>query len=320
MRNPIFPLSTLRKGRVTAKLGACWRQPKNKITIDRESNSITKMTPSIFSQGLCVLFREAISLDELEGILPTADHFERIDDSTCWPVAGPMMVFDSGPHADGKVAVDMVDRPWPDGMGDPESDADVFHAWSTGHFGPITFPGSLRRAIACCQHDNEVKHLAAAHRAFIRIRATYVAFGATAGVVVPANYDAAAELLHLAKLCDAVMKHEKAVGFFNPNGEILCDRSYVRHLLELADTRRSSIWPLVANTRHFRLNDELAVVDTVGNEQLGAVDVEVVCSAENSATADFPELRARRCHPCGWQPEGRTSRGTNSAHWRRSMA
>jgi hypothetical protein len=43
------------------------------------------------------------------------------------------------------MAIDTVDRPWPDDMGDPKENAEVFAAWSMGHFGPYTYPGGLQR-------------------------------------------------------------------------------------------------------------------------------------------------------------------------------
>jgi hypothetical protein len=62
------------------------------------------------------------------------------------PFGGPGLTIPFLLAANGYVAVDVVNQPWPDAMGDPKTDAVTFGAWTFGHFGPFTYPGGLARA------------------------------------------------------------------------------------------------------------------------------------------------------------------------------
>ena len=118
------------------------------------------------SQGVVVLFDPAPTLEQLEAAL--ADHgvLGRIpggDGPDGWVFSGPALALPFRPEVNGKVLVDVVDRPWPDGMGDPEDGFMLFGAWSLGHFGPLTFPGNLERAAQHTWTCPEARELAARH-------------------------------------------------------------------------------------------------------------------------------------------------------------
>ena len=74
----------------------------------------------------------------------------------------------------GYVAVDVVNHPWPDAMGDPTASAMIFCRWLMGHFGPFVYPGNLARAE---QHNwawEPARTSPDGHGGFIRVRTSYV--------------------------------------------------------------------------------------------------------------------------------------------------
>ena len=90
------------------------------------------MAKGFFTQGAAVLLSRAATLDEVEALLRAfhvAKRDEKGGDKDLW---GPSLVLPFRPDVNGYVAVDLQSRPWPDHMGDPKKEIDLFGAWSTG--------------------------------------------------------------------------------------------------------------------------------------------------------------------------------------------
>ena len=66
--------------------------------------------------------------------------------------------------------MDVLESLWPDSMGDPKEDVDLFGAWSMGAFGPLAFPGNLKRAAEQAVAFEGAAAAVSAHRAFVRLR------------------------------------------------------------------------------------------------------------------------------------------------------
>src|SRR4051794_572913 len=103
----------------------------------------------LFMQGVVVLFSEAPGVSELERLLGDYEISGRDEDSQ-WPMGGPGLVVDYRPEVHGTCLIDICDRLWPDDMGDPKKEPELFAAWGMGFFGPGAFPGGLGRAVQHC--------------------------------------------------------------------------------------------------------------------------------------------------------------------------
>jgi hypothetical protein len=173
----------------------------------------------------------------------------------------------------GRVDVDVLASPWPDGMGDPAREPELFGAWSMGAFGPHTFPGNLERALRQPGAFRAARDVVPRHTACVRLRSTYVT-GPDAKVI-PEDYDARAELSFVTRAARALMSVPGALAYFCPGGEVLLDAPVLDEVL--ADAAAQGILPLDAwmNIRGMRADDAWAVLDVVGNEQIFLPDIEV---------------------------------------------
>lgn len=232
------------------------------------------MPKGMFTQGICVLLDRAPSLDQLESALGDFDIYGRHDTYEAWEFGGPTLIVGYRPDANGFVAIDVVDRSWPDDMGDPKEETMIFGAWTMGHFGPFTYPGSLERAAQQCWGWESGSAMPEEHKAFIRIRSSY-AFGAQDDdPIMPSDYEPLAELEFVTDLAVSLLDVPGALCYFNPNGEILRDVQTLRETLSYG--RSKGIPPLDAwsNIRLFKVDPDWVLMDTVGNDQLDIPDVE----------------------------------------------
>jgi hypothetical protein len=230
-----------------------------------------------YTQCLAILLRKAVPLQAIEESLQDFSVVKRVEDSAHWTVSGPSVVVAYRPDVNGYVAVDTIDHRWPDHMGDPKADLEVFGAWSMGQFGPGAWPGGLERA---CQHSwgwPDGRSVPLQHQAFIRIRSSYVFGGDNDAPVMPNDYNALQELEFVTRIAAALVRLPEVLCFFNPNGE--CVRSASQFLEALnrhtsAEQMPLDVW---SNVRFFRFEDtkpEWALMDTVGMSQLDAPDHE----------------------------------------------
>jgi Domain of unknown function (DUF4261) len=230
-----------------------------------------------YTQGLAILLREAATLDAIEELLTDFTVVKRGEGSTSWAIAGPSLVVAYRPEVNGYVSVDITDHRWPDGMGNPQTESEVFAAWSMGHFGPGAWPGSFERA---CQHSwgwPDGRTVPLQHQAFIRIRSSYI-FGASENTpIMPSDYDPLHELEFATRIAAALVRLPQALCYFNPNGE--CVRGASQLLDSLSEHASAKQMPLDvwSNVRFFNLQDiapAWTLMDTVGMSQLDAPDHE----------------------------------------------
>jgi hypothetical protein len=227
-----------------------------------------------FTASACVLFERAVAFEQLEDALTGFEIVKRVPPEVTNPVfGGPTLIVAFRPDINGYVAVDTVDKPWPDHMGDPKTEAMLFGAWTTGHLGPFTFPEGLKRARQHSWGWPEGATIADRHSAFVRIQASYV-FGVPDDTpIFPKGYDPLAELEFVTRIALAVLQLPGALCYFNPNGEALRNVQGLEDALAFA--RQQDVPPLdvYSNVRLFNLDNVWLVMDTVGNGQLGLPDL-----------------------------------------------
>jgi hypothetical protein len=242
-----------------------------------------------YTQGLIILLRESVTLDAIEDLLNGFNVAARGEGSKSWIIAGPSLAIPYRPEANGYVSIDIVNHPWPDRMGDPKTEPELFGAWNWGHFGPGAWPGGLERA---CQHSwgwPDGRSLPLQHQAFIRIRSSY-AFGtpnvwrdaagdydAMFAATRPEDYDPVRELNFVSRIAAALIQLPETLCYFNPNGE--CVRDPAQFAQCVNDCISDGEMPLYvwSNIRFFHLQQPAPVwnlMDTVGMSQLDAFDHE----------------------------------------------
>jgi hypothetical protein len=241
------------------------------------------MPKGIFSQCLCVLTTREIPVQEIAAALQAYEVLGSPAPSgeSAWQYGGPSLVVSYRPEVNGKVVVDSVGHPWPDGMGDPRTDLTTFGAWTMGNFGPFTFPGGLQRAGEHSWNWAPGKTIAAGHTGFVRVRSSYVIGGGGDAKCLPQEgYDPVGELNFLTGMVQAILRMPGARCYFNPSGEVLRD---LPALTEQLDGYRSAglvPLPLWCNIRFFNLGNGWFLMDTVGNSQLDVPDFEVLFHTE----------------------------------------
>ena len=103
------------------------------------------MAKGLFTQGMCVLLRDPVSIDDLEKRLSAFDFVgrqESIEDDD----APESLIYQYQAESNGHLLVTPARNTWPDDMGDPDESPERFVAWTLGQFGPLAFPGCLQRA------------------------------------------------------------------------------------------------------------------------------------------------------------------------------
>lgn len=199
------------------------------------------------------------------------------EDDPGWFGGFPELVVAYRPELNGYVTIERIDRPWPDSMGDPDSDFDTFGAWSMGSFGPGAYPGNLRRAVQQAVAWREgAAQAAEQHRALLRIRSSYV-FGAGENApILPEGADLLDELTFVTQLSAKLCALPEALAFFNPGGEVLLDASLLAGRLAHAAEHTMPPLDAFAHVRMVNIEDApgWALMDTVGMEQLFLPDHE----------------------------------------------
>lgn len=233
------------------------------------------METGIFTQTLCLLLKAPATLDRIAQILAEYEISGRNDTSESWEFSGPALIIAHRPEVDGYVVVDLVDQPWPDDMGYEDQKSLLFGAWKSGQFGPFTFPASLERATEQSWGWPEGKTEVAQHKCFVRIRSSYV-LGKTEDndEWLPEDYDPVDELEFMTGIAEELLKLPEVLCFFNPNGEVLRDRATFEESVKVCGEHEIPTVDLWTNVRLFRFDEEWAMMDTVGNSQLGFSDIE----------------------------------------------
>jgi hypothetical protein len=236
------------------------------------------MAKGFFTQGVTLLTNGQTTVDDVKSAL-RRQGFEIVKESPApeqWAFGGPTLIVPFLPQVNGYAAIDLVNHPWPDAMGDPKSDPLIFGAWSMGHFGPLAFPGGLARAQQHAWSWPAGRTIATGHRGFLRVRLSYV-FGANENVALfPADYDPVAEMTFMSRAVLALLKAPGVICYFNPNGEVLRDEQSFRQVWEPCTVQQKLPLSLWMNIRFSNLNESLGFMDTVGNGQLEVRDIEAI--------------------------------------------
>ena len=221
-----------------------------------------------------MLLKQKITLADIEPLLGAFKIVRTNYEFEKWEFSGPSFLVEYRPEMNGYVSVDIVDRPWPDHMGDPKTEHTLFGAWGMGHFGPFAFPQGLERA---GQHSNVCEQgpqFAAQHQGFIRIRISYGFGAADDAPVIPKDCKPVDELSFITRLAMELLRHPVALCYFNPNGELLAERPFMEQVIE--HYRAANLPPidLWTNRRRFILDSGWTMMDTVGMQQLDLQDIE----------------------------------------------
>jgi hypothetical protein len=234
------------------------------------------MAKGMFMQGVAVLFRAPPTPESIAACLAGEPDLRAAPAAENWEFSGPNWTTTYRRELNGVIQVDVVSQPWPDSMGDPKQSPTLFGAWSMGFFGPLTFPGSLARAIEQPWTCAPAGPLASQHRAFARVRLSYV-FGAGENApVLPEGANARDELEAVVRIARRLLEHPDALVYFNPNGEIVADRATIDDASQHNRAHDLPSLDLWSNVRMFDTGDGFTLMDTVGMEQLFVGDCEAV--------------------------------------------
>lgn len=244
-----------------------------------------------FTQGVALLLERKIALDELAPLLEPFGEPRRISGALDWARGGESLLVPFLGGA-GQVAIDIVDRPWPDmGAGDLNSLEDrpeLLKAWTTGYFGPFVFPHAFERACRQAWIWKEAQAQPPRHQAFVRVRTTYQFREGTGEPPEAAN--PLVELQALTAVATAIARHPAVVCYFNPSGEVVLPSASLEEAARWAEDQKVPPLDVWSNVRFFNLEgvaDGFFLMDTVGMWQLDIADHEIVLPGK---TYDFQEV------------------------------
>jgi len=237
------------------------------------------MAKGLFTQGMCVLLKAPLSMEEIQERLKRFELVARQDSDD--EDSPETLVYAFRPDVDGHLLVTPTHTRWPDDMGDPDESPERFVAWSLGQFGPLAFPGGLARATTQSWGWDGAVEAVQQHQAHICLLVSYVLGSDEEGdedlPLVPDDYDSLGELQMLTRAVTALLESPDAVCYFNPGGEILRDAALMRQGLNHAWSQELPPLDMWTNVRIFSQDDEWLVMDTVGNGQFDLPDMEAVC-------------------------------------------
>ena len=252
---------------------------------------LISMAKGLFTQGMCVLLREPLTIDELETCLQGLEILGR-HDSVDDDDAPETLVLGYRREVNGHLLVTPSMGLWPDDMGDPDESPERFVAWSLGQFGPLAFPGCLERASEQSwgweEGANEVKE----HTAHVRFLISYVLGTEDADLddedvpLVPDDYNPLDEMNFLTKAITPILELSQAICYFNPGGEVLRDENGLRQGLNYAWNHDLPPLDMWTNVRLFRASETWSLMDTVGNGQLDVPDLEAVYDSDRYDPSD----------------------------------
>lgn len=249
------------------------------------------MAKGLFTQGMCVLMREPVSIPDLQQRLKAFElvgRHEFMDDDD----APYTLVFDYRPEVNGHLLITPATCPWPDDMGDPDESPERFVAWSLGQFGPLAFPGCLQRAGEQSWGWEEGSDQIRQHTAHVRLLISYI-LGVGDPIdedeeipLVPDDYDPLDELNFLTRAVASVLEMPQAICYFNPGGEVLRDDGGLRRGLNFAWNHELPPLDVWTNVRLFRATERWSLMDTVGNGQFDLPDVEAIYDTDRFEPSD----------------------------------
>lgn len=239
------------------------------------------MAKGHFTQSIYILLEKPVSLDLLESAIGQFKVDDRKEFDGDWTLCRSAFFVQHRSESDSWAVIDVVNQPWPDEMEDGEEESLISKAREAGSFGPFVFPYSLQRAGQQSWSWEGGQEVASRHQAYIRIRFTY---SKEWGQHEPARSEDANPLLELeflTQLATSFLELPEALCYFNPNGEMLRDGDSLRVALNHGWANKIPPLHVWSNIRVFGINDDWALMDSVGNGQLDTNDVEACFHTES---------------------------------------
>jgi hypothetical protein len=229
-----------------------------------------------------VLFDRVPSIDEVAQSIAQLQPRQRElgQDKQKWMNGNTDLLVAFRPEVKGELAIDVLDEPWPDTMGDPENAADLFAAWSMGSFGPLVYPGNLERAAQQSVSLDDAPALVGKHKGFVRLRTTYVIGAGEDAKIVPQDHDPLEEAMLLITAARLMLELPGAIAYFDPNGEIIATREEMDASVTHAEGAKVPPLDLFNHVRFFRVDEQWSIMDTVGMDRFFLPDLEIVFSRE----------------------------------------
>ena len=264
------------------------------------------MPKGLYTQTVCVLTDGSTTITHIRSAVSEAGFsvLREVPSGERWEFSGPSLVVSHRAEANGTVVIDVIDRPWPDSMGDPKSDPSLFGAWGMGQFGPFTYAGGLQRAAQHSWSWKQGREVALKHQGVVRLRMTYAGGLPAHAPLIPTDCDPLAELTFLTRIVIALGSIPGALCYFNPNGEVLRDFAGLKSVSQACLQEQKQPILLWSNARLFQLGSGFGFMDTVGNEQLDVSDIEVAYPTAEYQPADIDYYMRNVTHyllDCGRQ-------------------
>jgi hypothetical protein len=177
-------------------------------------------------------------------------------------------------------------------MGNPKTPGGqtLFAAWSMGFMGPMTWPGNLLRATQYAEAfgDKLAAEGAKKHRAFVRVRSSYVLGAPGDAKVMPEDYQARPELEFVTSVAAALAAAPGALCYFNPGGETLYTAAELTRTIEEHRGDNLPPLPVWSMGRLSKLEDARPwmFADVIGMEQLDAQDHEACFRGDRHDAGD----------------------------------
>jgi hypothetical protein len=251
------------------------REPPS--SLGKESN----MPKGFFTQAAYLLLEQAFPVATLQRALQRHDvlraHEAVGGANSGWMGGFANVLLPLRREVNGYLTVDLIERRYPDGMGDPKEAPDLFGAWATGWMGPFTYPGNLARAVRMCGNREAITDAVDRHAAMVRILSSYT-LGAIEKdhPILPADYHATQELERITEVARSVFEIPGALAYFNSGGETIFTKSSFDAVRDYHRSAGLLPLPLWSCVRLFNLSDHpgWTLMDTVGMEQLDTTDME----------------------------------------------
>ncbi|HXQ42117.1 MAG TPA: DUF4261 domain-containing protein [Candidatus Udaeobacter sp.] len=279
-----------------------------------------------YTQCLVILLRAPVSLRDIVDRLRAFEAQTSELRSSNWVLGNPSVVLPFRADVSGAVIVDLVDRPWPDHMGDAKRETELLAAWLTGHFG-VTWPFSLKRACLQSWGWAEGKTVPLRNKAFLRVRSSYVFNGPDDAPLKPTDYEPLSELKFVTRVAAALAGLPQAISYFDPAGErVWAPKDFTEYFAqaEAQDSLPISIW---CNLRHVNLKDRAegwCLVDTMGMAQLDAADHEAIFPSARYKSTEVGELLLNMATYIAQNgpviADGDTVDGPGDLHWKATPA
>lgn len=280
---------------------------------------------SFFNQCFVILFDKEINLNQLKPLLskPIVNERDNTDSHYFW---GPTLAVEyqskSEPLLNGQVYIDYINEQWPDDMG--EKNKEILAAWTMSHFGPYAFPGGLWRSTKQSWSWQEAEDKVSNHCSYVRIRLNYISPKGNPNLkpeidrtklspdylqfeaelddetnelldeleekspTIPLDMiNPVEELEFMTEITLELLKHENAICYFNPNGEMLLTYDLLKDKYDYAINNQLPALTSWINIRLVNIKKNIYLMDSVGNDQLDIHDIEVLFNNEDFEFADI---------------------------------